>query len=397
MWPHTKRGAFAPGRARAATRLTWLDRCLGRRDRLLADPRFQRWAAGFPVTRKIAQRRAQALFDLCAGFVYSQVLFACVELRLFELLFERPHTLAELSRRLSLSDGAAARLLNAAASLRLVERRQHGRFGLGVLGSALLGSPAIAAMVQHHRLLYGDLRDPVSLLRGCPSSTALADYWPYAGAQRPDGLSVEQVADYSALMSASQELIAGDVLDACPLDAHRRLLDVGGGEGAFLIAAAARAPNLRLMLFDLPAVAHRARERLAAAGLSHRATVTSGDFLRGPLPRGADIVTLVRVVHDHEDGDALALLRNIRRALPVDGVLLIAEPMSGTAGPDVVADAYFGFYLLAMGAGRARTVKEVNQLLQRAGFEAGRRVATRRPMLTSVLITRPSTEVSADC
>ena len=59
-------------------------------------PRFQRWAAAFPLTRPIAQRRARALFDLCAGFVYAQVLLACVQLRLFEILAEGPQTVGSL-------------------------------------------------------------------------------------------------------------------------------------------------------------------------------------------------------------------------------------------------------------------------------------------------------------
>jgi demethylspheroidene O-methyltransferase len=260
---------------------------------------------------------------------------------------------------------------------------------LGVLGAALLGNPAISAMIKHHALLYGDLRDPVGLLRGREQATAVSEYWPYASADRPDKLHENEVVEYSALMFASQALIAEDVLDAWPLARHRCLLDVGGGEGAFLIAAAASAPKLRLMLYDLPAVAGLARERLAAAGLADRATVSCGDFFTQPLPRGADIVTLVRVLHDHDDADVAALLRNIRGVLPDDGVLLIAEPMPGAAGADVIGEAYFGFYLLAMGSGRARSAPELAPLLRATGFDGGRSLVTRRPMLTSAVIARP--------
>ena len=224
----------------SASQSSWLDRCFAARDRLLADARFQRWAAAFPLTRWVARRRAQALFDVCAGFVYSQVLFACVELGVFDILSGQPQTVAQLSRRLSLSTQATQRLLDAAASLRLVERRGPDRFGLGALGAALLGNPAVTAMVEHHRLLYADLLDPVALLRGARRDTALSRYWPYACSDRPEMLTAEQVRDYTALMSASQALIAGDVLDAYPLHGHRRLLDVGGGEGTFLIAATSR-------------------------------------------------------------------------------------------------------------------------------------------------------------
>lgn len=58
------------------------DRILAWRDRLVSRPAFQRFAARFPLTRSIAERQSRAVFDLCAGFVYSQVLAAVVELDL---------------------------------------------------------------------------------------------------------------------------------------------------------------------------------------------------------------------------------------------------------------------------------------------------------------------------
>ncbi len=383
--------ALGPGMAPASAKQprSWRDRWLSQRDRLLASPRFQRWAAAFPLTRPIAQRQANALFDLCAGFVYSQILLACVELGLFERLAAGPLTLAELARALDLGEPAAERLLLAAAALRLVEPRSGGRYGLGPQGAVVAGSPGIAAMIRHHRLLYDDLRDPVGLLRGTAPPTRLGGYWPYAGSATPAGLPPEQVAEYSALMAASQPLIADDILEAYPLGRHRRLMDVGGGEGAFLAAAGARWPKLELVLFDLPAVAERAALRFAQAGLASRARTVGGSFLEDPLPTGADVISLVRIIHDHDDEGALALLRAVRRALPPDGCLLLAEPMAGTPGALPIGDAYFGFYLLAMGRGRARRPAELAALLTAAGFQPPRSLPTRRPFLTSLLQARP--------
>ena len=71
--------------------LSWSDRLLGWRDRLLANPAFHRAASGFVLTRPIAHKRARELFDLVAGFVYSQVLAACVKLDLFSKLAQGPH------------------------------------------------------------------------------------------------------------------------------------------------------------------------------------------------------------------------------------------------------------------------------------------------------------------
>jgi len=368
-----------------------IERWLGWRNRILASPWFQRWAAAFPLTRPTASRNARALFDLCAGFVYSQTLTACVRLDLFERLKLGARDVASLAPEVGLTPDSARRLCRAAASLKLLQTLPEDRFALGELGAAMLGNPAIADFVRHHELLYRDLTDPVALLRG-EAVTELSRFWPYAanrpGASEAPPPDARAFAQYSDLMSRSQALIAEDVLDAYPARRHRCWLDVGGGEGAFVTAAAGRAKHLRFQLFDLPQVAARARANLAASGLKSRIEVFEGDFLNDSLPRGADVVSLVRVLHDHDDESARALLKRVHAALPSGGTLLIAEPMAETPGGEPIGDAYFGFYLLAMGRGRPRTAAEIAQLLQKTGFGDLRSVPTPRPLLTGLTIAR---------
>ena len=372
---------------RAAASLA--ERWFAYRNAKLADPRFQRWAATFPLTRLIAARRAKSLFDLCAGFVYSQVLFAAVRLRLFEALQAGPLTADVLAERLKLPVSNLMHLVNAAQALRLVDRRPGGAYGLGVHGAAYLGNPAIAPMIEHHALLYRDLEDPIALLRGDKTDTALSGFWPYAGAVEPAHASPEAVAPYSAIMAETQGLIADDVLDAYPIGGHRKLLDVGGGEGAFLLAAVRRSPGLALVLFDLPAVADRAANRLKEARLTNPIEVVGGDFGRDALPAGADLVSLVRVIHDHDDASAAVLLGKVFDALPPGGVLLLAEPMAAMRGAETTG-VYFAFYLLAMRQGRPRTAPELRALLYQVGFARVREIATARPLLTGLFAAQKS-------
>lgn len=356
------------------------------RDRLLASASFHRWAARFPLTRPIAQRQAQSLFDLCAGAVYAQVLVACVQLRLFEFLADGPRSAPEVAERLALPIDSAERLLGAATSLKLLERRGPGRFGLGLLGAASLGNPGIAAMVAHGAVLYADLADPVALLRRGRGGTGLAAFWPYAGGDLSPG--TDAIEPYTRLMAASQPLVAEQVLDAYPFRRHRSLLDVGGGDGTFLTAIARRVPGLQLVLFDLPAVAALARERFARDGLEARATALGGSFLEDPLPVGSDVATLIRVIHDHDDDAASAILRAVHAALPPGGTLVVAEPMGDASGAQRMSEAYFAFYLLAMGSGRVRTAAQLEALLRRAGFVSVRSVRSAIPLMTSIVTCR---------
>ncbi len=224
---------------------------------------------------------------------------------------------------------------------------------------------------------------PLPFCAGLGGPTRLSAYWAYAKGAPADPAAV---AGYSALMAQSQPLVAREILDAYDVRRHARLMDVGGGAGVFLQTAAARAPGLLMTLFDLPSVADLARARFAAAGVSERAEAVGGDFLTDPLPRGADLISLVRVVHDHDDGAALHLMRAVHAALPRGGRLLLAEPMAGTPGAERMGDAYFGFYLLAMGSGRPRTRGALTSMLRDAGFARVRALPTATPLLTSVLL-----------
>jgi demethylspheroidene O-methyltransferase len=370
------------------TAIPWRDQWFDWRNRRLSDPLFQRWAAEFPLTRRIAKRRAQGLFDLVAGFVYSQTLSTCVQLRLFEILRHGPQTSASLAETLGLPVDSLERLLGAAEALALIDRAGTRRYALGAHGAALLGNPGLVEMIDHHRHFYADLADGVGLLRQGGGQGELAAYWPYATSAEPRGETREKVCAYSALMAASQPAVAADILRAYPVRRHRRLLDIGGGEGAFLAAAGAAAPKLELMLFDLPSVTERARERLAREGLMDRTQIVCGDFLSEPVPTGADLITLVRVLHDHDDDGVLKLLKSARAALAPKGALLIAEPMSAAPRTDRVADVYFAFYLLAMGRGRARTPAEIGALLRAAGFTRTRSLPTRTAFLLRAVLAR---------
>ena len=134
-------------------------------------------------------------------------------------------------------------------------------------------------------------------------------------------------------------------------------------------------------------MAARAEARFRREGLSGRAEAIGGSFLADPLPAGADVVTLVRVLYDHDDEAVRLLLRRVRAALPPGGRLIVAEPMSGTPGAGPVTEAYFGLYLLAMGSGRCRSAGELTALLNEAGFSSVHERPTRRPLLTRVLVS----------
>ena len=131
------------------------------RNRLLGNPDFQKKATSLPLVRTIARHKARALFDICSGFVYSQVLLACVRFQLFQYLAQDPKSLAQCCKKCDLPKDSMERLLEAACSLNLLNKCTDGRYCLGGYGAALLANRGIEQMIEHNALLYEDLKDQI--------------------------------------------------------------------------------------------------------------------------------------------------------------------------------------------------------------------------------------------
>jgi demethylspheroidene O-methyltransferase len=380
----------------AHTSTSFKDAWQTRLERWYAHPGLYRWSLRNPLTRWLTRRRTRKLFDLMAGFVHSQVLLGCVRLDLFRALHQAPANLTDLARRTGLAPAVLQRLLLSAVALGLLEHRSQGRFGLGPLGVPLAQHEGISQMIEHNHLLYQDMQDPLQFLHNAWSG-GMAEYWPYAH-EKPAVVTpaseVDKFTRYSQLMAASQGFVVQEILSSYFFDEHRCVLDVGAGKGRFVSELAAHAPHLQFKIFDLPPVLALAREGLQAKGLTERVSLHPGSFLDDPLPEGADLITLVRVAHDHPDAVVRQILQKAHAALPVGGVLLLAEPMAQPdeeAGqPDASADAYFHFYLLAMGAGRLRTPQELQNMMQEAGFTHVEQVPNAMPIHARILLGRKS-------
>jgi len=359
------------------------------RDKLIANSRFRNAIAKIPFLRSIAKKRANQLFDVMAGFVYSQILLACIRLDLFNYLKDGPLTLESIKNECGLEGAPLKQLLEAAVSIHLLEIRTKNKYGLGRLGAPLVGNSALAAMIEHHSVLYEDLRDPLLLLSGKLKSKKLEKFWPYVSSDPEDQESLkdqDRVKDYSDLMSASLPLVADQVVGAYDFSRHRCLLDVGGGQGTFLKRVHLQSPQLQRMLFDLPGVINLAAENFSTNADDQSIKVFGGDFFRDELPTGADLITLIRVIFDHDDERVKILLRSIYRALSPGGKLLIAEPMAETPDHPPMGHAYFGFYLLAMGRGRPRTVNEIGRLAIQVGFKGVEVLPSDMPINAQVLL-----------
>lgn len=105
----------------------------------------------------------------------------------------------------------------------------------------------------------------------------------------------------------------------------RRVLDVGGGSGAYSIAFARANPELRADVFDLPEVLPITRRYLEESGVADRVGTVAGDLLTDELGSGYDLVLLCSVTHLLGEGEMRELLPRCRRALRPEGRIAIVD------------------------------------------------------------------------
>ena len=366
------------GAAEPAPRPRWSRGLLS----LASDPVWQARLARLPLVSRLVRREGEAIFDLVAGFAYSQVLLALVETGVLARLRHGPLEAGALAAGTGAATERMEVLARAGVALGLLRLGRDGRFSLARRGAALAGVPGLADMIRHHALLYRDLADPVALLRG-ETETETARFWPYVAA----GPDADAALRYSALMAESQAMVAADTLDTVDLSGISALLDLGGGTGRFALAAARRHAALRVTVLDLPEVAPEAQRCIGEAGLSARIAVRGGSFL-DPLPAGHDAISLVRVLYDHSDETVRRILAGAFAALPPGGRLIVSEPMTGGDRPTRAGDVYFALYTMAMGTGRARSPERIAALMRDAGFDGIVRHRSLRPFVTSVVSAR---------
>ena len=190
-------------------------------------------------------------------------------------------------------------------------------------------------------------------------------------------MTAEEWALYQRGMRAHAQLAAGEVARRTPVPrGATRLLDLGGGHGAFAAALCRRHPKLRATVLDLPEAVAAAAPLLAAEGLGDRLVHQAGDALTADLGEAVyDVVFVANLLHHFDEPTDRALVARCARALRPGGVLVVHElirPASareaGSAGS--LADLYFA----STSRSGTWSFDELEGWLREAGLAVGKRV-----------------------
>lgn len=316
--------------------------------------------ADLPVARP--DHDITAVSSVAYGFMGSQALFAALEIGLFTELAAGPASLEDLAGRLGCEPRVLLAVLEACVATELL-----GRDGDRYRNSAA----ADRYLVRHARGYVGDyyLRQIATTLyaqvpmaravvRGVTGGATYASFL-------DDPARVEEfIRGQHAGSSGPAHLLA----KTQDLAGYRRLLDLGGGSGAFSIEIARR-HGLSAIVVDHPAVVAVARTIVAEAGLTDRIRCVPGDVVAGPWPAGADVVLLSYVISSYGPATLRDLLARARAYLPPGGGLIVHDFALHGDRPGPRNAALWYFTNLAISATtHPHTVASIREAMTDAGF-----------------------------
>lgn len=334
-----------------------------------------------PVSKdQLEETPNERIIRMATAYQASRALYVAVELGLFGHLSDGDKSVQELAEAADCNPAALTRLLSMLAAFDILNQLENGRFALTAAGDLLCSdaSDGLRAVV----LMYGspNFSRTWDRLRYC-IRTGKSAVSHIAGTEHPFELLAREpklASLMNAGMNAIGAMIAEIVLAHYDFSGTNLIVDVGGGHGRILSAILQQYRPARGILFDLPQVIGGAGRLLAQTGVTDRCQLHAGDMF-SDVPQGADLYLLSQILHDWEDEDAIAILRNCRKALGPHSKLLVIErvlPERIAASALLQSQLLCDLNTLVRTGGRERTQPEFQQIFHEAGLSFVRQIAT---------------------
>jgi hypothetical protein len=300
------------------------------------------------------------LTSLGAVFMASKMLFVAGKLDLFAALADGPRTIDELAASTGLPRRSLHVLLHGLAAIRVL-KVEGDRFSNGTAARKYLSGRGELDMRPGLRLydqvtwhLWEHLEHSVKT--GQPAQLG-----------KP---SAEFGRIFSEGVEAFTRPAADSLLAAYDFSGHKRILDLAGGTGSYLLPLLRRHPSLEATLFELPHVADMARRRLSDDPHGSQVQVVEGDALFDPIPADHDVVLLANTIHLLSPDRVQHLFQRMRAAVSAGARLVMPEHwMDATHTSPMFSALLAGTFLLLSGDTSTYSVEEASAWLGAAGWK----------------------------
>jgi SAM-dependent methyltransferase len=330
------------------------------------------------TTSDATDKDFERMMQMLTGFFVTQIADVVATYSIADHLAEGPTTAEQIATLEGIDSTATFRLLRACASLGLVICDDGRTFSPTPLLSTLrtnvpgsLRSVARTLSAPGHWLPWGRFPDAVRTGESQTVPALGAPLWDYY-AQQP-----EEGAAFTDAMHGSTSGIAQDVTRLVDTSTTKLAVDIGGASGTLVHSLMTANPQLRGIILDLPDVVPSATAAAAALGFAERSRAVAGDFFAS-VPE-ADLYLLKHVLHDWDDGQAVRILENCRRAIRPGGRVIVVELLLGEIGEPGPAPL-IDLNMMVILPGRERSLSEYRALLKQAGFRLDKSSAIRSSM-----------------
>jgi len=339
---------------------------------------------GPPSAGKVGQAMADGgpantLRRLITGYQTTFLVQVAAELKLADRLTDGSRGVDELADATNSRPEVLRRVLLALHQLGLLTRDEGGRFGLTALGECLRsdhpeGLNAFARYQAHAMIQrpWSNLLQTVHTGQSAFRTVFGRSLFEYLEDRPHDS------ALFTAGMAARTAGPIGARVAGYDWGTFGTIVDIGGADGALLAGILAAAPLTRGIIFDQPRVRVAAERRIADERLQARCAFASGDFF-AEVPAGADAYILKYILHDWNDDEVVAILRNVRRAAPTQARLIVIEPLLPEDEAPALEAAMMDIAMLVITGGRERSAAEFAGLYESAGFRLHRVIPTGSP------------------
>jgi ubiquinone/menaquinone biosynthesis C-methylase UbiE len=298
------------------------------------------------------------LFGLGSAYWQPCALHAGVKLEVFTALTNRGLTAPELAEKLGASRRGLELLLNALASMELLDK-DESRFRNSPLAEAFLdrNKPDYVGhiIMHHHHLLDGWSRLDEAVMTGLPVETP------------SHGEEIERESFQMGMFNLAKA-IAPAISASIDLSSRRHLLDLGGGPGTHAVHFCLNNPELKATVFDRASTRPFAEKIAAQFEVQDRVDFADGDFHSDKIPGLYDVTWLSQVLHSNSPEECQALIKKTASVMEPGGLMMIHDFFleDDMAGP--LFPALFSLNMLINNQGRSYSEKEIRKMMSDAGL-----------------------------